>query len=499
MSTRQHMREQARSHPETRTRSFVILRHADGSLSWQPGGEPLPAGACVVEHWVWDTLARKQGEERWVSRTFLFAEPDPEQDRPLFEHAAQFLDVDALRAIAWQHLATPYGLDTALIPHLLCALVFPDPVLREQAIHELGKIEYNYQISTATAPVVRSLLSLLRHPAVPDRASLLKLPLAVARADTYRSAPDEHGYETEVRVHRSPEEQAISPALVAEARASSETIEAAIPLLKTCLLDGQAEVRLVAAELLACFPRRREEIWDALAQTFASESDEHIQASLLQVLCRFLSPDSASDRDWLETIRRTHASPLVRLMATIRFPRLSGTQTPAEIVQALITLLETVPQELSQQYDAIPYTSPKPLYAALLDALERSSEELPLAAIPALIQHLLSAHQTGDRMKKWQIAGVLLEEAFVQGGIEAASLTSEQQQILAAILAVTEPFDPTEIDADEYELPSFETWEEKVKKQEDEDFSWYCLRFLGEHGLPWKWEELRELRKRFPG
>lgn len=155
----------------------------------------------------------------------------------------------------------------------------------------------------------------------------------------------------------------------------------------------------------------------------------------------------------------------MRLIATIRFPRLTGTRTPAEIVQALIIFLEKAPQELTRRYAALPYAVPQPLHAALLDALQRSSEELPLAAVPALIQHLLSAHQEGDRRKKWQIAGYLLEEAFLQGEVEAASLKNEQQQILSAILAVTEPFDPFHPQED----PSDER--SRFKKRDDEDFS----------------------------
>ena len=71
-------------------------------------------------------------------------------------------------------------------PHMLCALTFPDPIIRREAIHALGTIEYNNYISTATYPTVRFLLELIQRPPTPDRAAILNVLLSVARADYSR-------------------------------------------------------------------------------------------------------------------------------------------------------------------------------------------------------------------------------------------------------------------------------------------------------------------------
>lgn len=338
---------QAEAHPEAPRRGFMLLKlpyGVNGSFEWRFLDEKAPEDAKVVAKY--RAFLSSSGELSWCGqRLHLREETEWQQVAHDVSDYKHYFNVEALRDFDWTDLRTPYGNNPSQFPYMLCALTFSDPIIRREAIHTLGTIEYNSHISTATYPTVRFLLELVQNPTILDRAAILEVLLAVARAEYY----------DEGNIYLKPVENEQS--LSDEQRKAYQAYFAigdAIPFFLTLLAHSESNVRRLASSILGCYPKQAQAIWPSLDQAFKLESDELIQTLHLFNLCNLASEDLARGIPWLEDIRLNHQSELVRCYATIRLAYFCRTQTPPDAAASLIEWFTTNPANLSQQYRAVP-------------------------------------------------------------------------------------------------------------------------------------------------
>ncbi len=345
--------EQAQKHPEAQHRGFMLLKLShgtNGSFDWRFLDEKVPRNAKIIIKF--NTFRTSSGELAWCGQhipPYNREETEWWQLVHDFGEYKSYFIVEALHEFDWTNLRTPYGNNPSQFPHMLCALTFPDPIIRREAIHTLGTIEYNNYISTATYPTVRFLLELIQHPATPDRAAILNVLLSVARADYSESGNIPPGIPLEPISHEQPlsDEQC-------KAYQAYFAIGDAIPFLLTQLTHPDIDIRRFSSSILGCYRKRSQEIWLSLKQAFKAEPNERIQVIHLFNLCNLAYEDLARGIPWLNSIRLTHQSELVRSYSTMRLAYFCRHLTPTDAIAALTEWLTTNPERLSQQYQAIP-------------------------------------------------------------------------------------------------------------------------------------------------
>ncbi|GCE06337.1 hypothetical protein [Dictyobacter aurantiacus] len=338
--------EQAKMHPEAQSRGFMLLKLSNGingSFDWRFLDEKVPKGAKVIIKY--RTFRTQLGELMWSGEHTSHNKEETEWHQVVhdLEEYKHFLNVEALQEFDWMALRTPYGNNSSQFPYILCALTFSDPIVRREAIAMLGTIEYNDCISTATYPTVRFLLELVRNSAISDRAAILEVLLAVARADCYNSKP----------LEVIADEQFLSLEQY-EAYQAYFAIRDAIPFFLALLAHSDIDIRRFSSGILGCYPERLREIWPSLEQAFKVEPNELIQVIHLFNLCNLASADFSIGISWLETTRLTHQSELVRCYATIRLAYFCRHLTPPDAIAALTEWLTTNPSVLAQNYRSVP-------------------------------------------------------------------------------------------------------------------------------------------------
>ncbi len=341
--------EQAQKHPKAQRRGFMLLKllHGnDGSFDWRFLDEKVPKGAKIIIKY--HTFRTSSGELSWCGQhipPYNREETEWWQLIHDFEAYKPYFTVEALHEFDWASLRTPYGNNPSQFPHMLCALTFPDPIVRREAIRTLWSIEHNNCISTATYPTVRFLLELVQNPVTPDRAAILNVLLSVARADYCESGNiplEPIGHE-----HPLSDEQR-------KAYQAYFAIGDAIPFFLAQLAHPDTDIRRFSSSILGCYRKCSQEIWPSLEQAFLAEQNELIQVIHLFNLCNLAYEDLARGIPWLDTLRLTHQSELVRSYATIRLAYFCRHLTPPDAVAALTEWFSTHPERLAQQYKAIP-------------------------------------------------------------------------------------------------------------------------------------------------
>ncbi|MBO0782157.1 MAG: hypothetical protein J2P37_25340 [Ktedonobacteraceae bacterium] len=366
---------------------------------------------------------KKELEEQW------------RQIPGLFERGQAFLNMTALREIEWSKQILPTGVDGAVIPYALCALTLPDPVLRAKAIAVLCDIEHNDSITKATRYTTPFLLQLAINPEVAERAAILEILLAVARAEYYQPGA--------ISIHPLPGEE-IDPVQLQEAQAPYHQIGILIIYFVRMLDDPDADIRRLAGAILDCYPEREVDTRLPLERAFQQEKDEQLQAIFLHDLCCLMPGGLEGPVKWLEIIRNTHPGELTRLVATLRLPCFTERETRPEIVDALIAYLDNEPEHLRQLYEAIPDDTFGHLYADIIQSLSQCDTAAKKRAIPALLRQYRHARQRDDayhRLKANSLAEALVQFAFpLPARCSPYPLTQEQQDVVKALCEDEQPW-----------------------------------------------------------
>lgn len=239
----------------------------------------------------------------------------------------------------------------------------------------------------------------------------------------------------------------------------------ALPLLIACLTDERTEI--LASHILSHFPEHVSEIWPTLVQTFLCVDNEGLKATVLESLAALAVGDPETCVPWLENIRLTHPSELVRFVATTRLPHVTKQNTSPAVVASLVELLETQPEQLRRHYATLNAENPDCFFSDIISALHACEPTERKTALPAL-QRLFAERISLPRNTSLvgTIARALIEFAFPQVNPEDStpSFDREQQQIVAALCA----YDPI--------------WKE-----------WRWDTHLKKHGLPNKHEDVLAL------
>lgn len=422
--------EEAKLHVDAQSRGFLLLQlltGGDETFSWCISREPIPANHRIVERVIWDEDRRS-----WACLPIMRTREDWNSIPRLSEQAEPYLNMPALREVDWPALYMPSGEDPAMIPSTMCALVLPDPVLRKLALQVLRGIELNGCIGSVTRFSVPFLLQLVIDPAIAERAAILDILLAVAQAEHYQPGA--------ISIHPLTEEDDIDPQLQQEAQAAYHQIGVFISYFARMLSEPDPLIRRLAGTILDCFPGHEVDTWTPLEQAFQQEQDELIQATFLHDLCCLTPLDSAVL--WLERIRQNHPSQLTRLVASLRIPYFSEHETPDDVVDALISYLDSEPELLRQRYEAIPDETFGHFYADIVQSLEQCSVPARLRAVPVLLRLYRIACQRSDsyhRLKTYFLAEKLVQFAFPLSTKEEP-LTPLQQDIIKALCADDRPW-----------------------------------------------------------
>lgn len=347
---------------------------------------------------------------------------------------ARFLDIDALCAIDWTTLSFPGMLDgdelsSASFPYHICNLTSSDPALRSEAAWSLHALQDDLIISDLTAKAVPFLLQLVSHPELPTRNDILEAFWSITNATRYQIASKPHL--SSYACIDPPESDELI--LLQEVH---QMFAEALPMLIACLTDERTD--LLASHILSHFPEHVAEIWPTLVQTFLRVDNEGLKASVLESLAALAVGDPESCVPWLENIRLTHPSELVRFVATTRFPHVTRQNTSPAVVVSLVELLETQPEPLRRSYATLNAENPDCFFSDIISALrvcEPTERKMALPALQRLFaEHVALPHHT-SLVKT--IARALIEFAFPQAnpGGSMPAVDHEQQQILLALCA----------------------------------------------------------------
>src|SRR5258708_3441111 len=139
-----------------------------------------------------------------------------------------------------------------------------------------------------------------------------------------------------------------------------------------------------------------------------------LKATFLAELSSLAVGDPETCVPWLERVRLTHPSDLVRFVATTRLPHVTRHSTSPALVASLVELLETEPEQLHQQYTTFSGAeNPQYFYFDSISALRVCEPGLRKAALPVLLR-LFSKEKDLPRNKVpvVTIARALIEFAF---------------------------------------------------------------------------------------
>lgn len=347
-------------------------------------------------------------------------------------HLAHFLDIDALFAVDWTKLFYPgvFGEDGSAFPSYLCDLTSPDPIIRRDATWVLHDLQEDLIISDLTAKAVPFLFHLVSHPDCLARNDILEALWSITDATRYQieSKPPLSSY----ACIDPPEPDELI--LLQEVH---QMIAEALPMLIAFLTDESTD--LLASHILSHFPEHVAEIWPTLVQTFLHAQDEVLKATFLDSLSALAAGDPETCVPWLESVRLTHPSDLVRFVATTRLPHVTRQNTSPALVASLIELLEAESKQLHQQYAAFyGAENTRYLYSDTISALRVCEPGLRKAALLVLFR-IFSREKDLPRatVPLETIAYALIEFPFASANPEDAipAVDREQQQILAALCA----------------------------------------------------------------
>jgi hypothetical protein len=352
----------------------------------------------------------------------------------LFDQAQPYLNMDALREIDWASLTLPDGHTSAEeVPLALCALTSPDSGLRARAIQYLKGLEYHGKISRATRLTTAFLVQLATTTAIPDRPSILALLLAIAQAEVYMPGT--------ISIHPAPEED-IDEEQLQEAQASWSQIGIGISYFVGMLESPDPEMRRLAGALLESFPERRLDTQTPLEAAFQHEKDQRIQAAFLQELCCLNDLESAVN--WLQALRTDHPSELVRYVALLRLPCFYERDTQADIVDQLLGYLDGESPQLRQLYESVPDETFGLFYADIIQALEQTSPEMRLRALPVLLRQYRQGRQSREpyqMQRAHMLAEALVRFAFPLPARNAHyPLTNQQKEVIHALTEDEQPW-----------------------------------------------------------
>lgn len=376
---------------------------------------------------------------------------------------AHFLDIDALCAIDWTTLAFPGilagdELASASFPYHVCNLTSSDLALRSEATWVLYDLQSDLIISDLTAKAVPFLLQLVSHPELPTRNDILDALWSITDAARYQIASKPHLSSYACSEPPEPDE------LILLQEVHQIFVEA-LPILIECLIDKSTDI--LASHILSHFPDHVVEIWPTLVQTFLRVDNDGLKATVLESLAALAVGDPETCVPWLENIRLTHPSELVRFVATTRLPHVTKQNTSPVVVASLVELLDTQPGPLRGQYTTLNAENSDCFFYDIIAALRACEPTKRKTALPAL-QRLFAERITllRETLLVGTLARALVEFAFPQAKLEDSipPFDREQQQIVAALCA----YDPI--------------WKE-----------WRWDTHLKKHGLPDKREDILAL------
>ena len=347
---------------------------------------------------------------------------------------AHFLDIDALCAIDWTTLSFPGMLDgderaSASFPYHVCNLTSSDPALRSDATWVLHDLQDDLIISDLTTEAVPFLLQLVSHPELPSRNDILETLWSITDATRYQIACKSHLSSYACIDPPEPDELILLKEV-------HQMIAGALPMLIAFLTDEHTDI--LASHILSHFPEHVAKIWPTLVQTFLRVENEGLKATVLENLSALAVGDPETCVPWLENVRLTHPSELVRFVATTRLPHVTRQNTTSAVVASLVELLETQPEQLRRRYTTLNAENPDCFFSDIISALrecEPTERKTALSALQRLFAERIALPCNTSLVGT--IARALIEFAFPQANLETSMplFDREQQQIVAALCA----------------------------------------------------------------
>ena len=187
--------------------------------------------------------------------------------------------LDHLDQIDWSGLSHAYG-EASDVPDLLRDLASPDDALRQKALYALyGNIWHQGTVYEATGQAVPFLIELLTIPSVTNKSGILHLLQCIAGGSSYRNVYMElRSYRSE---RQTKEFQARRTRELDWVHDAHRAVVEGTPIYLILLSDAKAEVRTMAAYVLASCPERHAEIEPMLRLCSTDEKDPVAKVSLL--------------------------------------------------------------------------------------------------------------------------------------------------------------------------------------------------------------------------
>lgn len=446
----------AKQIPKAKERGFYIFRipqEMNTDIGWRLRGEALPEDAQIISEHIWNG-------SHWHGALHT---TEVQRRQKVIEHAAQFLDVEALLAIDWQKL-TDWHLED--LPYCICALASPEKHIRgDGQMHVNSYIfdDHDNRIFPATPLVLPFILQLIHSPHTSERAAIIAdIILPVAEAENYQ--PTLVRPITYIPIHPRQDRELPAPELLAEAQAAYLAIQEQVPFFLTLLTDTDASMRNMAGKVVAKIPSSIEIVAPALEQAFQQEQDELIQATFVYDLFHITREQPTKYNSWFEAISSSYPNELIRLITTRLFTYDLQCEITRAKVTALVSWLDTAPQELRQRYQLIPdywYQGRNVSYDIMVD-LCRCVSAFPDIVVPILLRFLRQSDYNYTSL--WHPFKALIDYFFPSGQKVPAILSEEQREIIFALC----------------------TLEKNVST-----YPWNNLLF--EHGLPASQEALQKL------
>ena len=424
-------------------------RAADALAAQAPDGHPLAQAAG-------QDMQALLARVRQMAGSPAEAEPgeDAENAPPVPEDAQRAI-LAGLDEVDWQALHHAYGPATD-VPALLRALLSGDAAERERIWERLySTIWHQGTVYAASAAAVPFLIRMVEFAGTPGRADILELLAFLAQgggalavhahaengAINWREILAKEGKELDTERRREAD----------WVRATHEAAAAGVALYLHLLTDADVRLRSAAAAVLACFPERSREIAPHLRRALDDEPAGQPRIVIAYALATVLDAGPAA-RETLRALLKSDPAPAVRFLAAAGLARRAGGETPDAAISALMAGAPEVDDALAERIPDWPGA-----LALALDALRRLD---PLRRMDALLRALT---MTEEEDTTEEVAGVLLDMVFNDGVAQSkstawsrdasgrthihywepdpqpararASLTHEQQSVLAALIA----------------------------------------------------------------
>ncbi|GCE09480.1 hypothetical protein KDAU_68090 [Dictyobacter aurantiacus] len=261
-------------------------------------------------------------------------------------------------------------------------LTSPYEYIREEAMGCLsGSICHQGWICPATAYAVPYLIELLREPAVPEKAEILRLltQIAVTNPDL---SEERWRKNAEVPQWNVPEHVPFKDAC--------DEVMHGHPIYLALLDAPDLEIRMQAAKLLRHVATLTSDLWAHLVTRLRQESERKARANLI-LLLGALSSSKTETLAFFTDLVREDTDELIIFCAALVLVRLAKDETPSEVVQLLAHVL-LQPSEHLDVYQELPCKEAISWRAAAL-GLGHLRPELLQPFVPALQEKLLQAEQ----------------------------------------------------------------------------------------------------------